>query len=362
MEEISQVPATLLSVTVDEASKANVLPPLPVEQEASVQTLTGKVKVYIQGTPDDDMPALVTFHDIGMNHKMCFGKFISHPSTRQLVESFVIYHIDAPGHEDGAENMDSNAAYPTMNQLAEIVMSVVTHFHIRKFVGFGVGAGANVLLRFGAAHPKMLHGLLLVSPAVNSVSWLDWMPTKLSTFNLYRWGLTLGNVNNLIDRYYGSSPRANELGEFRRSDIMNGMKPTNVAKFVDAYAGRDAITRQLAEMKTRVDQTIRRLSVSGQAATGTSTPNVQSMNAGFKTMIFAGVLSGDRFAEAEETLSSLTPALSQLVKVDSCGGMVHEERTETLIRPMTLFLASLDLPDAISTRFARMDFNNSVKA
>lgn len=44
--------------------------------------------------------------------------------------------------------------YPTMDELASQINYVLVHFGIKSFIGFGVGAGANILARFAYAYPS----------------------------------------------------------------------------------------------------------------------------------------------------------------------------------------------------------------
>lgn len=44
--------------------------------------------------------------------------------------------------------------YPTMDELASQINYVLGHFGIKSFIGFGVGAGANILARFAHAYPS----------------------------------------------------------------------------------------------------------------------------------------------------------------------------------------------------------------
>lgn len=41
-----------------------------------------------------------------------------------------------------------------MDELANQVNYVLGHFSLKSFIGFGVGAGANILARFAIAHPQ----------------------------------------------------------------------------------------------------------------------------------------------------------------------------------------------------------------
>lgn len=93
---------------------------------------------------------------------------------RALIENFCVYHVTAPGQEEGAPTLPEeyvhsslyyrvNALqdcfryiYPTMDELADQLVQVVRHFNLKQFIGFGVGAGANILCRYALNHPEMV--------------------------------------------------------------------------------------------------------------------------------------------------------------------------------------------------------------
>ena len=41
-----------------------------------------------------------------------------------------------------------------MDELAEQLVDVLNYFGLKRIIGFGVGAGANILCRFGLNHPE----------------------------------------------------------------------------------------------------------------------------------------------------------------------------------------------------------------
>lgn len=43
-----------------------------------------------------------------------------------------------------------------MDELADQLVQVVRHFNLKQFIGFGVGAGANILCRYALNHPEMV--------------------------------------------------------------------------------------------------------------------------------------------------------------------------------------------------------------
>lgn len=43
--------------------------------------------------------------------------------------------------------------YPTMDELAAQLLFVLSHFGLKTVIGFGVGAGANILAKFALNNP-----------------------------------------------------------------------------------------------------------------------------------------------------------------------------------------------------------------
>lgn len=65
--------------------------------------------------------------------------------------------------------------YPTMEDLADMLDLVVDELQIKKFIGFGVGAGAHILCRYALTHPNVVDALILINCSVTQASWLEWM-------------------------------------------------------------------------------------------------------------------------------------------------------------------------------------------
>ncbi|MGH0148491.1 UNVERIFIED_CONTAM: hypothetical protein FKN15_039133 [Acipenser sinensis] len=154
-------------------------------QEHSIETPYGLVHVTIHGSPKTRRPAIVTYHDVGLNHKSCFGPLFRFEDMQEITKNFVVCHIDAPGQEEGA------AAFPVgaktrrpaivtyhdvglnhkscfgplfrFEDMQEITKNfVVCHIDapgqeegaaafpvgFRSIIGVGVGAGAYILSRY----------------------------------------------------------------------------------------------------------------------------------------------------------------------------------------------------------------------
>lgn len=85
-----------------------------------ISTDKGDICVAVQG--DTTKPGILTMHDLGLNCKIrfqllkkskgyvfilfldasTFTGFFNYPTMRALLENFCIYHVTAPGQEEGA--------------------------------------------------------------------------------------------------------------------------------------------------------------------------------------------------------------------------------------------------------------------
>ncbi|KAA0703412.1 Protein NDRG1 N-myc downstream-regulated gene 1 protein [Triplophysa tibetana] len=116
--------------------------------EDAVETPFGRVHCTMKGVAKSNRPIILTFHDIGLNHKTCFESLFVHQDMHEIMEHFAVCHVDAPGQQDDASTFSSTFTYPSMDQLEETLLMLLKHFGLRSVVGIGVGAGANILTRF----------------------------------------------------------------------------------------------------------------------------------------------------------------------------------------------------------------------
>uniref|UniRef100_A0A8C1Z5D5 NDRG family member 4 n=1 Tax=Cyprinus carpio TaxID=7962 RepID=A0A8C1Z5D5_CYPCA len=165
--------------------KDSMLKPLsppftPFQKEHDIETPYGMLHVVIRGAPKGNKPAILTYHDVGLNHKLCFNTFFHNEDMQEITKHFVVCHVDAPGQHIGAPQMPQGYQYPTMDQLAGMLPSVVQHFGFKSIIGIGVGAGAYILAKFALIFPDLVEGLVLLNIDPNGKGWIDWAATKLS--------------------------------------------------------------------------------------------------------------------------------------------------------------------------------------
>ncbi|XP_063310861.1 protein NDRG2 isoform X1 [Pelobates fuscus] len=179
MSELQEVQITDLQDPLKAAELAAKLLQVQ-EQKHSIETPYGVVTVTIQGTPKPKRPAILTFHDVGMDHKLCFDTLFKYEDMCEIVKNFVVCHIDAPGQEEGAAIYPVGYQYPSLDQLAETIPSVLQYLNFPSIIGIGVGAGAYVLARYTLSHPNTVEGLVLLNIDPNAKGWMDWAAHKLT--------------------------------------------------------------------------------------------------------------------------------------------------------------------------------------
>ncbi|XP_013179463.1 PREDICTED: protein NDRG3 isoform X2 [Papilio xuthus] len=205
--------------------------------EVRVRTDRGDILVAVQG--DRSKPAIITYHDIGMNY-ICFQTFFNYVDMRALLENFCVYHINAPGQEEGAASLPDDYLYPTMDELANQINYVLGHFGIKTFIGFGVGAGANILARFALVHPQKVDALTLINCTSSQAGWIEWAYQKMNSRSLRARGMTQGVLDYLMWHHFGrfAEERNQDLVQLYRGYFTRHLNPTNLSLLMDAYVRR----------------------------------------------------------------------------------------------------------------------------
>lgn len=100
-----------------------------------------------------------------------------------------------------------------MEELAEQLLFVLGHFGIKSVIGFGVGAGANILARFALTHPEKVHALCLINCVSTQAGWIEWGYQKLNVRHLRSQGMTQGVLDYLMWHHFGRV-RAQDILKF----------------------------------------------------------------------------------------------------------------------------------------------------
>ncbi|KAF7225129.1 transcript variant X3 [Nothobranchius furzeri] len=202
-------------------------------KDHDVETPYGMLHVVIRGAPKGNKPAILTYHDVGLNHKLCFNPFFNNEDMQEITKHFVICHVDAPGQQVGAAQFPQGFQYPTMDQLAGMLPTVVQHFGFKSVVGIGVGAGAYILAKFALIHPDLVEGLVLLNINPNGKGWIDWAASKLS-------GLTSNIPDVVLPHLFSQDELVNnsELVQSYRQQINNAINNYNLQLFWNLYNSR----------------------------------------------------------------------------------------------------------------------------
>jgi len=285
-----------------------------VESEQHVQTVYGKILINIIG--DRNKHPIVTFHDIGLNGQKNFQKFFQTLTIEEIGHEFCIYNINAPGQEDHAENFPPGYQYPTMDEMVTMVNDIVEFFQFKSFIGLGIGAGANMLLRYAVKHQEKVEGLILVDCVSSTASWLEWTKQKVNITSLRNIGMTMFTINYLLWRHFGpylDKCDQTEVESFK-ANLGNLKNPTNLASFIEAYMHRSHI--HISEKCTH--------------------------DANFNVPVLQLTGARSSFAtEVEHLHSDLKHSSTELLKIADCSGDVLNEKPKKVTEAILLFLQGI---------------------
>ncbi|XP_028316679.1 protein NDRG1a isoform X2 [Gouania willdenowi] len=295
-----------------------------VEKEHDVETPHGRIHCTMRGVPKGDRPVILTFHDIGLNHKTCWDTLFSHEDMSEIMQHFAVCHIDAPGQHEGASTFSTGYEYPSMDQLSETLPLVLKHFGLKSVIGMGIGVGAYILTRFALDYPTMVEGLLLININPCAEGWMDWAAHKLSS-------LTHAEPDMIISHLFGKEEihhNQNLIGRYRHH-IVNDMNQFNLHLFIKAYESR----RDLEIERPVPGCNPRTLKCPSLLVVGDSSPAVDAV---------------------VECNTKLDPTKTTLLKMADCGGMPQVDQPAKLTEAFKYFIQGMGyMPACSMTRLAR---------
>ncbi|XP_058030318.1 protein NDRG3 isoform X2 [Ahaetulla prasina] len=268
--------------------------PLLNNKEHDIETAYGVVHVTMRGTSKGNRPVILTYHDIGLNHKSCFNTFFNFEDMQEITQHFAVCHVDAPGQQEGAPAFPSGYQYPSTDELAEMLPAVLMHLSLKSVIGIGVGAGAYILSRFALNHPDLVEGLVLINIDPCAKGWIDWAASKFS-------GWTTNLVDIVLAHHFGHEElQANlELIQTYRLHIAQDINQENLQLFVTSYNSRRDldIERPVLGMNEEAPKTLK---CPALLVVGDSSPAVEAV---------------------VECNSRLDPINTTLLKMADCGGL-----------------------------------------
>ncbi|EAA08379.5 AGAP003238-PA [Anopheles gambiae str. PEST] len=219
-----------------------------MEKRYAVNTeKSGEIIVTVQGdlSQQEKRAVFLTVHDLGTNHSS-FEEFVNSACMIEIKERSCFIHIDVPGHADNAPNLADSFQFPSLQLLGEELVTVLDFLHVKYVIGVGEGAGANVLARFGLAHPSRCLGLILINVTGSAASVLDVFKTKFISwkgdevgqsaedFLLYH---KFGYVS-IEPQLVGDNPDKEKIVSEFQSRLHSSLNSKNLKQYVKAFMSR----------------------------------------------------------------------------------------------------------------------------
>uniref|UniRef100_A0A3P8WWF4 NDRG family member 2 n=1 Tax=Cynoglossus semilaevis TaxID=244447 RepID=A0A3P8WWF4_CYNSE len=217
-------------------------------KEHSVETPHGVLHVTLHGSRTSRRPAVLTFHDVGLDSKSCFSPLFRFEEMQEIVKHFTLIHVDAPGQEEGAAAFPTGYQYPSMDTIAEMIPAVLQFFNFKTVIGIGVGAGAYILSKFTLANPDSVEGLVLVNIDTNARGWIDWATQKLSS-------VTSSVTDQILSHLFSQEELSanTDLVQSHRELISKSSNLVNIDLFWKTYnSRRDLILERSSTFKCPV--------------------------------------------------------------------------------------------------------------
>ncbi|XP_065726946.1 protein NDRG2 isoform X7 [Phocoena phocoena] len=204
-----------------------------VAKTHSVETPYGSITFTVYGTPKPKRPAILTYHDVGLNYKSCFQPLFQFADMQEIIQNFVRVHVDAPGMEEGAPVFPLGYQYPSLDQLADMIPCILQYLNFSTIIGVGVGAGAYVLSRYALTHPDTVEGLVLINIDPNAKGWMDWAAHKLT-------GLTSSIPEMILGHLFSQEELSgnSELIQKYRNIITHAPNLENIELYWNSYNNR----------------------------------------------------------------------------------------------------------------------------
>ncbi|XP_038664733.1 protein NDRG1-like isoform X1 [Scyliorhinus canicula] len=298
-------------------------------QEHDVETPFGVIRVAVRGTPKGSRPVILTFHDIGMNYKSCFNALFNSEDMQEITLHFAVYHINAPGQQEGAPTFPNGYQYPSMDQMSEMLPAIMKQFGIKSIIGIGVGAGAYILTKFALTFPDLVEGLCLININCCAEGWMDWAATKIT-------GWTSNLTDVVISHLFGKDEMHSnpDLIQLYRSYITSDINHNNLQLFVDSYNSRRDldIERPLPAGHHHHHHNIT-LQCPALLVVGDASPAVDAV---------------------VDCNTKLDPTKTTLLKMSDCGGMPQVVQPAKLTEAFKYFVQGMGyMPAASMTRLMR---------
>ncbi|XP_029282376.1 protein NDRG3-like isoform X1 [Cottoperca gobio] len=295
-------------------------------QEHDVETAHGVLHVTMRGVAKGSRPTILTYHDIGLNHKSCFNSLFNYEDMQEVTQHFSVLHVDAPGQQENAPVFPTGYQYPTMDELAEMLPSVLTQLQVKSVIGIGVGAGAYILTKLALNEPSLVEGLVLINVDPCAKGWMDWAASKLS-------GWTSNLVDNIMEHHFSADELTDnmEITQTYRLHISQDIPLDNLAMFYNSYDGRTELQMERPLLGLNED-TVTTLRCTSLLVVGDTSPAVDVV---------------------VECNSRLNPTKTTLLKMADCGGLPQVMQPGKLAEAFKYFVQGMGyIPHVVLNRLS----------
>lgn len=201
--------------------------------------------------------AILTFPDIGQG-EASFSSFFQacrqENACPQVDHANAHYHTHFPGHATDSPNLPRTTDV-SMGELVRAVLTFMTRLSIERLIGFGVGLGAQVLLRAAVIQPQKITGLMLISPVIAPCSQLERFGITAERFFTYQLGLGLTRrlKDRFLIRWLSDHSRAQTFGAvISVEEDLDRRNCNNVLRLLVEDIWRGDCASLIAQLKCRV--------------------------------------------------------------------------------------------------------------
>jgi len=244
----------------------------------SISTRSGDLTVTICG--DTTLNPCIAYPEVGFNGSTCFLPLILAAGSQSLLLKHHYFIFIEPAA--------SPTQPPTITDYALQLQDIVSHFKLKEVLGMGMGIGGYIMTKFAADNPRILSGLILISPCCQAVGWSwEWLTglravkaleysssSSSSSSSLPAKQEDAGNIDNssiiysntsewsvyakshFASRLFGNRTIQTDMG---KSDIVDAFErdcqhvsPTGTAAYLKACIYREDILEDARRVKCRI--------------------------------------------------------------------------------------------------------------
>lgn len=283
--------------------------------------------------PSSSRANLVTLHELGTSPDSCFATLLT-PDALSLppLSNLCVLHITLPGQQTETEGDDtinaltSSTTSPwTLEDLIPMLEVVRSTLHLETFIGFGVGLGSHVWLRYSTIHPQRIAGLMLVSANRHSSTIYETM-----TYRALHYGLSGNNTSAKL------SSRARQAFShlFFSAPFLMETPASQIATYLQTLDQRPR-----RSLQTLLTATMNRVAIRQDALVRIRHIPMLLIAAGYNPQAFPFLEFPDDETHTLELLRLFDPRTASYLKIAQSGRLVTVEQPSQLLTPLKLFLS-----------------------